>query len=96
MPFVLRRLGFFVVTFWAAVSLNFFIPRAVPGNAVQTIMAKFPTLQPSAYRALAAMLGVCIIILVFLVIGWMVRLGSSGAQSKPPVAARPDSVSADL
>jgi hypothetical protein len=27
MPFVLRRLGFFIVTFWAAVSLNFLIPR---------------------------------------------------------------------
>jgi len=32
MPFVLRRLGFFVVTFWAAVSLNFLIPRLMPGT----------------------------------------------------------------
>jgi len=41
-----------------ALTLNFFIPRAMPGNAVQAIMAKFPDLQPSAYRALQAMLGV--------------------------------------
>src|SRR5208282_1924163 len=36
----------------------FFIPRLMPGNAVQSIMSKFPNLQPSAYQALEAMLGV--------------------------------------
>jgi peptide/nickel transport system permease protein len=56
--FILRRLAFYVVAAWVALTLNFFIPRAMPGNAVQAIMAKFPTLQPSAYRALQAMLGV--------------------------------------
>jgi peptide/nickel transport system permease protein len=56
--FILRRLAFYLVAAWAALTLNFFIPRAVPGNAVQDIMAKFPDLQPSAYRALEAMLGV--------------------------------------
>jgi peptide/nickel transport system permease protein len=30
----------------------------MPGNAVQSIMGKFPNLQPSAYHALEAMLGV--------------------------------------
>ena len=30
----------------------------MPGNAVESIMSKFPNLQPSAYRALQAMLGV--------------------------------------
>ncbi len=30
----------------------------MPGNAVQAIMAKFPNLQPSAYKAIEAMLGV--------------------------------------
>jgi peptide/nickel transport system permease protein len=30
----------------------------MPGNAVQDIMSKFPNLQPSAYHALEAMLGV--------------------------------------
>jgi peptide/nickel transport system permease protein len=56
--FILRRLVFYAVAAWVALTLNFFIPRAMPGNAVQTIMAKFPNLQPSAYRALEAMLGV--------------------------------------
>ncbi len=59
MPFILRRLAFYVVAAWAALTANFFIPRAMPGNAVQAIMSKFPgTLQPSAYKALEAMLGV--------------------------------------
>ncbi len=58
MRFILRRLAFYLVAAWVALTLNFFIPRAVPGNAVEAIMAKFPDLQPSAYRALEAMLGV--------------------------------------
>ena len=58
MSFILRRLGFYVVAAWAALTVNFFIPRAVPGNAVEAIMSKFPNLQPSTYHALEAMLGV--------------------------------------
>ncbi|MGH3256297.1 MAG: ABC transporter permease [Streptosporangiaceae bacterium] len=59
MAFILRRLVFYVVAAWVAVTLNFFIPRAMPGNAVEAVMSKFPgTLQPSAYRAIEAMLGV--------------------------------------
>ena len=58
MPFILRRLLFYVVAAWVALTINFFIPRAMPGNAVQSVMAKFPNLQPSAYKALEALLGV--------------------------------------
>ena len=58
MPFILRRLGFYVVAAWVALTVNFFLPRAVPGNAVEAIMSKFPSLQPAAYRALEALLGV--------------------------------------
>jgi peptide/nickel transport system permease protein len=58
MPFILRRLGFYLVAAWVALTVNFFLPRAVPGNAVEAIMSKFPNLQPAAYRALEAMLGV--------------------------------------
>jgi peptide/nickel transport system permease protein len=58
MPFILRRLGFYVVAAWVALTVNFFLPRWVPGNAVEAIMSKFPSLQPSAYRALEAMLGI--------------------------------------
>ncbi|HUY59900.1 MAG TPA: ABC transporter permease [Solirubrobacteraceae bacterium] len=58
MPFLVRRLGFYVVAAWAAVTVNFFIPRAMPGNAVDTMMAKFPNLQAQARRALQAEFGV--------------------------------------
>ncbi len=58
MSFILRRLGMYVVAAWVALTINFFIPRLMPGNAVESIMSKFPNLQPSAYQALEAMLGV--------------------------------------
>ncbi|HUB22894.1 MAG TPA: ABC transporter permease [Streptosporangiaceae bacterium] len=58
MSFIVRRLIFYAVAAWVALTLNFFIPRLVPGNAVEAIMSKFPNLQPSAYRALEALLGV--------------------------------------
>jgi peptide/nickel transport system permease protein len=58
MSFIVRRLIFYVVAAWMALTINFFIPRLMPGNAVQSILAKFPNLQPSAYRAIEAMLGV--------------------------------------
>ena len=46
MLFILRRLVFYLVTAWVALTINFFIPRAMPGNAVQSIMSKFHNLQP--------------------------------------------------
>ena len=59
MTFILRRLVFYVVAAWVALTLNFFIPRAMPGNAVEAVMSKFPgVLQPAAYRAIEAMLRV--------------------------------------
>src|SRR5580700_11953863 len=58
MSFVVRRLIFYVVAVWVALTINFDIPRLVPGNAVESIMSKFPNLQPAAYRAIEAMLGV--------------------------------------
>jgi len=56
--FIIRRLIFYLVAAWVALTINFFIPRLMPGNAVESIMSKFPNLQPSAYRAIEAMLGV--------------------------------------
>jgi peptide/nickel transport system permease protein len=57
MPFVLRRLGFFAVTVWAAVSLNFVIPRLMPGNPVQALEAAHPHLNPQAIHSLTILLG---------------------------------------
>jgi peptide/nickel transport system permease protein len=57
MPFVLRRLGFFVVTLWAAVSFNFVIPRLMPGNPIQALEAAHPHLDPQSIHALTTLLG---------------------------------------
>ena len=57
MPFIVRRLAFYFVAAWVAITLNFFIPRAMPGNPVQSIIARFPNLTPDAEKALALMLG---------------------------------------
>ena len=59
MRFALRRLGFFVLTLWAAVTLNFFLPRLMPGNPALAMMAKFHgRLSGQALAALEVIFGV--------------------------------------
>ena len=41
MRYLLRRAGFFLLTLWAAVTLNFFLPRMMPGNPAIAMMGKF-------------------------------------------------------
>lgn len=41
MRYILRRLGFFVITLWAAMTVNFFIPRLMPGNPAIAMIARF-------------------------------------------------------
>ena len=40
MKFVLRRLGFYLVAFWASVTLNFFLPRFMPGDPISRMMSQ--------------------------------------------------------
>jgi peptide/nickel transport system permease protein len=56
--FIARRLVVYAIAAWAAVTVNFFIPRLMPGNAIDAMFAKFPALQPGARRALQAEFGV--------------------------------------
>ena len=59
MRFILRRLGFFVVTLWAAITLNFLIPRLMPGNAALAMMARYRGhINPQALHALEIAFGV--------------------------------------
>ena len=53
MWFVTRRIGFYVVAAWAAITVNFLIPRVMPGNAVDAMLAKYPRLDASSLHALA-------------------------------------------
>ena len=59
MRFVLRRLGFFLLTLWAALTLNFVLPRLMPGNPALAIIGKFKGgISPQALKALEAQFGV--------------------------------------
>src|SRR5919109_4659788 len=59
MRFVVRRLGFFVVTLWAAVTLNFLIPRLMPGNAALAMMSRYKgRIQPQALHAIEIAFGI--------------------------------------
>src|SRR3954453_19916316 len=58
MRFLLRRLGFFVITLWVALTLNFFIPRLMPGSPAEAMMARFKgRINPDAMKALEVAFG---------------------------------------
>ncbi len=58
MRFVVRRLGFFVVTLWAAVTANFLIPRLMPGNPALAMMSHYRGhINPSALHAIEIAFG---------------------------------------
>jgi peptide/nickel transport system permease protein len=59
MRFALRRLGFFVLTLWAALTLNFLLPRMMPGNPALAALSKFHgQLSPKALQAFEVLFGV--------------------------------------
>jgi peptide/nickel transport system permease protein len=59
MRFALRRVGFFVLTLWAALTLNFFLPRLMPGNPAEAMLGKFRgPVSPQALKALEVAFGV--------------------------------------
>jgi peptide/nickel transport system permease protein len=59
MRFVLRRLVLFVITLWIALTINFFIPRLMPGNPAEAMMARFRgRVNPDALKALEAAFGI--------------------------------------
>jgi len=41
MAFLARRIGFYLVAAWAALTLNFLIPHLMPGNPIQIIISHF-------------------------------------------------------
>jgi peptide/nickel transport system permease protein len=59
MRFVLRRAGFFVLTLWTCVTLNFLLPRLMPGNPAEAMLARFHgRIGPQALHAIEIALGV--------------------------------------
>lgn len=62
MRYFLRRTGFFVATLWAAVTLNFLIPRLQPGDPAEAIVRKLvgrnASIDPAQLESVRLMLGV--------------------------------------
>ncbi|GAB3398083.1 ABC transporter permease [Schumannella luteola] len=58
MKFLIRRVIFYVITAWAAVTLNFFIPRLLPGDPVQSLINKYQgRLSTDAIQSLYVLFG---------------------------------------
>ena len=59
MRFLARRVGFLLVALWSALTVNFFIPRLMPGNPAQAMMGRFHGhVNPAALKALEVAFGV--------------------------------------
>jgi peptide/nickel transport system permease protein len=57
--YLLRRLGFYALAAWVAITLNFLIPRLMPGDPAQTMFARFKgELKPEAIDALRETFGI--------------------------------------
>lgn len=56
---LLRRIGFYVVSLWISITLNFFLPRLAPGDPAQIYIARFHgRLPPQALEAIRIQFGV--------------------------------------
>jgi peptide/nickel transport system permease protein len=57
--FIARRLGFYVITAWVAITINFFIPRLMPGNPAELVFARIHhQISPAALHAFTVAFGV--------------------------------------
>ncbi|MCL6443616.1 MAG: ABC transporter permease [Alicyclobacillus sp.] len=58
MRYFIRRMVFYLVALWAAITLNFFLPRMMPGNPMEVLMAKFRgRVNPKALYAYEKLFG---------------------------------------
>ncbi|MCI7456083.1 ABC transporter permease [Actinomyces urogenitalis] len=58
MKAVVRKLGFYLFTAWSAITINFFIPRLVPGDPVQSLMNRYQgQLSTDAIHSLYVLFG---------------------------------------
>lgn len=58
MRFLLRRVIFYLVTAWAAVTINFLIPRMIPGDPVQALINRYQgRLDSNAIHSLYVLFG---------------------------------------
>jgi peptide/nickel transport system permease protein len=59
MSYIVRRLEFFVITVWAALTINFILPRIMPGNPGEAMLVRFHgRVSPQAIKTIEAAFGV--------------------------------------
>src|SRR6266566_1745123 len=59
MRHLLQRIGFYLVALWASITLNFLIPRLVPGNPAQVLIARLQgRIDPRAEHAMEIAFGI--------------------------------------
>lgn len=57
MKYVLRKLGMLVFTLFVSVSINFFLPRMMPGDPARALLDKMEHLQPEQLETIRAAFG---------------------------------------
>ncbi|MBR7832695.1 ABC transporter permease [Actinospica durhamensis] len=58
MPLLIRRIGFYLIAAYAAITLDFFIPRMLPGNALSAILTQMRgVVTPAQLASMAAEYG---------------------------------------
>jgi peptide/nickel transport system permease protein len=58
--YLLRKLGFYLVALWAALTVNFFVPRLMPGDPVEILISKLGQhgpVTPEMRASIEALLG---------------------------------------
>ena len=61
MRFIARRVGFYVIAAWVAITVSFFLPRMVPGNPIAAVIARAELngqCNPACVQAAIAQLGI--------------------------------------
>lgn len=61
MRYLLRRIGLYLVALWAALTINFFIPRLAPGNPAQVFLARLQgkgNITPQSLHAIELAFGI--------------------------------------
>jgi peptide/nickel transport system permease protein len=59
MRYALQRIAFYAFTAWAAITLNFFIPRMIPGDPVKSLLARFQgQMNTDAIESLYVLFGI--------------------------------------
>ncbi|GAA0810154.1 ABC transporter permease [Spirilliplanes yamanashiensis] len=59
MKYLLQRIAFYLFTAWAALTLNFVIPRMIPGDPVKSMISRFQgQMDPDAIESLYVLFGI--------------------------------------